>query len=606
MPAEEPWVDPHDACLGIACLSDGAGSMLFEFDAGQQRAGHGQEHPTQFRIRRALRHVGTAIRQQPLEFRGHLRAFICLGRRPPAGQQRSGGDRPARAQCVGFRCKIPDGGVAAGVGMRIRGEDVRRHVLRQIPFPVAGADREVDSGEIATGVAVACSHEQTDGVAAPQRDLLERADRRPLAGCARAADEHLSGAAAPDLQRPDCAVAAPGMRGLDRSRYPRGAREPTPPADDQPLLRVGMHRHAVGLHRAGDPQLLVRRVGEDPQVPIASPTVDRLPSLDPFELRVEEFWKLRFRRADAQIREPRRQQPRLDGVLPRHVGDSCLECVGCHLRSRGGGLRRGRKALRRSRGERVSLRRERGSHPSQEPQRQVGPPGSHQPRVLPDDEVVVVTIAGVSAAEADRHHILVFIPVVNLVHVPLRQLELDAKLLPVHQRRHRFHPRSRSVGPAEPPRDLAYLVESPERCLPARDAGGDRGGVARPRCLPAGSQGAEQRRRLPCRRRAACRSGGTRERLPERGQIFRTQAPFTGHLGNRVASLRETIPLGQCHQDVFLRGQKSVVPRVELDPLLHDRLRRSRRRVERLGEPPVELADAAERLVGPVAPRVAR
>ena len=45
--------------------------------------------------------------------------------------------------------------------------------------------------------------------------------------------------------------------------------------------------------------------------------------------------------------------------------------------------------------------------------------------------------------------------------------------------------------------------------------------------------------------------------------------------------------------------------RVEADPLLHDRLRCSRSSIERLREPAVKPTDAGERLVGPVATRVA-
>ena len=151
--------------------------------------------------------------------------------------------------------------MAVAVGMGIGGEDVGRHVLGQIPFPVAGADREIDGGEVAALVAVAGPDDNTHQVAAAQFDRIEGADRRRLAGVARATREHLSGAAPPDLQRPERAVAAADVHALNPARDLHRSRDRAPPADDHPLVHLGMHGHAMGLHRAGNPELLVRRVG---------------------------------------------------------------------------------------------------------------------------------------------------------------------------------------------------------------------------------------------------------------------------------------------------------------------------------------------------------
>ena len=116
-------------------------------------------------------------------------------------------------------------------------------------------------------------------------------------------------------------------------------------------------------------------------------------------------------------------------MLPRQVGDRGLEGVGSDRGLERGRLGRGRKAFRRGRGQPLPLRGERGHHLPHEPQRQVGPTGSHEPRVFPDGKILSATVAGVAGREADRDRIL-----------SLRHRELHAEFLPVHQRRHRLHP----------------------------------------------------------------------------------------------------------------------------------------------------------------------
>ena len=250
-----------------------------------------------------------------------------------------------------------------------------------------------------------------------------------MAGVARAAREHLSGGAPPDLQRPERAVAAADVHALDPARDLHRSRDRAPPADDHPLLRLGMHGHTVGLHRAGNAKLLARRVGNHLQRPCSAPAVDSLPSLDALDLLVEEFCKLWLRRTDAQIRKPPRQQLRIDGVLPRQVGDRGPEGVGSDRWLNRSRLGPGREAFRRGRGQPLPLRGERGHHLLHEPQRQVGPPGSHEPRVFPDGKILSATVPGVAGREADRDRIL-----------SLRHRELHAEFLPVHEWRHRLHP----------------------------------------------------------------------------------------------------------------------------------------------------------------------
>ena len=65
---------------------------------------------------------------------------------------------------------MPDLLMAVAVGMGIGGEDVGRHVLGQIPFPVVGTDREIDGGEVAAMVAVTGPDDNTHHVATAQLD----------------------------------------------------------------------------------------------------------------------------------------------------------------------------------------------------------------------------------------------------------------------------------------------------------------------------------------------------------------------------------------------------------------------------------------------------
>ena len=94
------------------------------------------------------------------------------------------------------------------------------------------------------------------------------------------------------------------MHPLDPALDLDGCRDRAPPADDHPLLSLGMHGHTVRLHGARNPKLLIRRVGNHPQRPLAAPAVDGLPSLDAFELFVEKVCKRWRRGPDAQIRKP--------------------------------------------------------------------------------------------------------------------------------------------------------------------------------------------------------------------------------------------------------------------------------------------------------------
>ena len=219
------------------------------------------------------------------------------------------------------------------------------------------------------------------------------------------------------------------MHPLDPALDLDGARDWAPPADNHPLRGLGMHGHAVGLHGAGNPELLIRRVGDHPQRAVTAPAADGLPALDALDLLVEECGKLRLRHTDSQIRKPSRQQLRIDAVPPRQVCNRGLDGVGGDRRLKRCRLGHGCQAFRRGRGEPLPFRGERGRHLSHEPQRQVGPTGGHQPRVFPDDEIMITTVAGIAGAEADRDRIL-----------PFRHRERDANLLPIHQRRHRLHP----------------------------------------------------------------------------------------------------------------------------------------------------------------------
>ena len=210
-----------------------------------------------------------------------------------------------------------------------------------------------------------------------------------------------------------------------------------------------MHGHAVRMDRARDAILLVRRVRDHPQFTLAAPAVDRLPALDPLHLLVEERGERRLGRPDAEIREPSREQTRIDGVFLRECGDRGVEAGGRHLGA-GPSLVHGGKACGRSRSEPLSLRSEHADHWPHQRQWQIIPARGHEPRVLPNDDVVIAAVARITSREMDRDRVLVF-----------RHRQLHAEFLPVDERRHRLHPGGRAVGRAKPAHDRAGRIELP-------------------------------------------------------------------------------------------------------------------------------------------------
>ena len=351
-----------------------------------------------------------------LQLARQLSSLSRLGRRHPAGQQRSGGNRPARGRRIRLGREMPDVRMAVAVGMRVGGKDVGRHVLREIPFLLAHPDREIKADQVAGGVSLAGSDHQADGIAATHFDGTNRTDRRPLAPVVHATAEHLPRSTAPHLERPDGAVATAAFHALDRPVDPHRGRRRAPPADDHPLLGVGVHDHAVGFHAARNPHLLIRRVGQHLEESRSAPSIDALPVLHALDLPVEQRLELCLRPAHPQILEPPGQQRGIDGMLLRQRRDD-----GRRLCARG--LGHGREAFGRGRGEPLTLRGKRADRMPHEPQRQVGPAGRHEPRIFPDDEVLVMAISGVGCRQLERDRIFAF-----------GHGELHAELLPVHER----------------------------------------------------------------------------------------------------------------------------------------------------------------------------
>ncbi len=265
------------------------------------------------------------------------------------------------------------------------------------------------------------------------------------------------------------------------------------------------------------------------------------------------------------------------------------------LRVEGGGRHRGprhglghrREAFCRGRSHPPAVGVEPGHPRPHERERQIGPARGHEPRIPPDDDVVVAAVAGIAGREADRDGVLV-----------LRHREFDPVFPPFVERRHGLHPAGRPLFRPELPDDLANGIELPGSPLPPGDQCGDRSGVAGLCGLPAAAQGIKDR---------GGRSGcARRKRGMERGEILGAQAPLSGHRGDGVAASREAIALDEGREQVFLDRQEALVPDVKLDSLQHRRLRARRGRVERLGIPRVKPLQPCHRLVGEVSPGIAR
>ena len=149
----------------------------------------------------------------------------------------------------------------------------------------------------------------------------------------------------------------------------------------------------------------------------------------------------------------------------------------------------------------------------------------------------------------------------------------------------------------EPPRTAALSAQQPDRAerpqapLPGDDVGGELGGILRLGRSPVGTQVVQEQRSVI----------GIEPR-PEQAQVLGIQTPPRGHGGDRLASLGERLPFGQCRGEVLFQRQQSGVP--EVSQSLVTLVRRAESLDRRVL--PVERADFSEPLVCPIASAVPR
>ena len=363
----------------------------------EERAAEGGELPVQHRVRRVLRQAGDACLQELLHFVGEATLLGRVGGRAPLGQHRAGGNHRVRAAAaVRLAVEMPDARVAQEVRVRVAGEDVRRDVAGKVPLlAVAGLDVQVHRCHVARVVAVARADDDGEQVARLHGEVLQRPDFYFLRTLRVASREALACVAAPEFHGPRDAVAALGVRVLHNHLDAHGGADRAAPTGRHAPLRRRVHRDAVRLHVAGDAHGLAARIRQHAQGICARPALDEVVVLRALGLHRHVRIHAHRPAADAEIIQPRDEQPRLDTVLRRELVNSGF------IRQRAG-FRSGGKALRRAGRDALALRLEGEHGVAHVAQAQVGPARGDEARVLPNGEVVLVAVTGVGREEVER------------------------------------------------------------------------------------------------------------------------------------------------------------------------------------------------------------
>ena len=176
---------------------------------------------------------------------------------------------------------MPHTRIAELVGVRIRRQHLGRNILRQIPDPPVLAEareREIHRRQIARMIRVARADEQRDDVSRLDEKIFDGRGLHFLCALRDAAGQTLTIRAAPHFERPGHAVAALGMRVLNRRHDAHATRDRTAPAHGGGELRRRMHRDAVRLHVAGNADVLRGGIGDEIRRAAFAPAVDECES----------------------------------------------------------------------------------------------------------------------------------------------------------------------------------------------------------------------------------------------------------------------------------------------------------------------------------------
>ena len=355
---------------------------------------------------------------------------------------------------------------------------VPRHVVGEIPrlaaLPHAG-ERKLDRGQVATVIAVPSTNQQRDQIARLDGQVFNgfHLDLGISLGCA--GGQTPSDRAAPQFQRPSDAIAALGVC-MGHLRFDvHRRRDRTSPADRGPQRLRRMDGHAVRLHVARDPHVLVGRIGDQQRRGVCPPAVDEFVPRCLADLAREMPVDLeRTAAADAEVIEPRSQRLSFDAVFlgkPWNVGLSL---------GRGrfvGGVQIGRRAGKNA----IPAHCQFASHFANVAQQQVRPAWLHQTRFFPNHEIVLCSITGVGDDQRQCHFIGPEEKVLG------RRRNFESHLLAGRNGTHRRHPRLRTADLA----DVSHRPKPPQFVLPSCNVSHQLGGVFGRCGSPAGANAVE-------------------------------------------------------------------------------------------------------------------
>ena len=521
-------------------------------------------------MRRVLRRPG---HQQRLHGRRQRAAFHAGRRRAPFRKQRPRRQHRARIPRIRLRVEMPHARMPRPVRVRIAPEDVGRDLARQIPFGPAvarRADGEIHRGQVARVVAIARPHDDGNEVALADGDAFERPGGDDLAALGGSGGEALARTAATQFERPDDAIAALRVRVRDTGGDPHDALDGALPPGRDPECRRGMHHDPAGLEIARDTDRFARGIGHETRRLGTAPARNEIEASDVPEFSGEMAGDdRRAAGSDAEEIEPRAQHGRFDAMLPGQPFQIDVPGSRLHLGHRrqtsGRALENGAAPQRDEiRGRRAKVA-----------QRQIGPARGHQPRILPDHEIVGATIARVGRHQLQRD---------GLADAGGGNLETD--FLAGSDRADGFEI---ALGAADLA-DMPDAGEFPQGLLPPADVGHDGGHIAGFGGFPAPAEIVEQ--------------GGRRtavEQTRQSAEIFRTQVAFARDRFDRTFAGGQGIAFRDQGLQIRLQGQASALVGVPLQSLeIHAG------RAPGIGVAPVKRADPAHQVVGPIATRRVR
>ena len=214
-----------------------------------------------------------------------------------------------------------------------------------------------------------------------------------------------------------------------------------------------MYCHALRTEVAGDPDGLVRGIGDHGGGFGRAPALDEVVASRGVETPCQQVQSQRRRRTDAEVVQPGTQQ---------FGGDSMPGGDGAEVRiGPGAGLGCGSEASRCGSEDGIATGIELLDERPDVAQGQPGAAGDDQMGFTPTDDVLCIAVTEIGCREVDH----------DLLGVRGR-VEADPDIASGRHRGHGFHPCAGAVGASEMAPEVSDRVELPERALPTRDVGG--------------------------------------------------------------------------------------------------------------------------------------